>query len=126
MVSQLKVTVEGAVVAYTGKFALEQEYRVAVEPGLSSDGPLKLESGKIEMVSFEPVPPRLYFEAFGTHQLSSGLRKFHLLAVNVPDELGRFDERAGAPERQPGVGSPALELGPHRPVQKDRTALAQP
>jgi hypothetical protein len=67
---------EGSIVEYTGKFALEQEYRVAVEPGIPSDGPLSLASGKIEVVTFEQVPPRLYFRAFGTHQLSSGSRKF--------------------------------------------------
>jgi hypothetical protein len=80
----LEAKVDGSVVEYSGKFALEQEYRVAVEPGIRSDGPLMLASGKIEVVTFEPVPPRVYFEAFGTHQLSSGSRKFHLLAVNVP------------------------------------------
>src|SRR4030095_5027148 len=82
--AKLEASVSGAVVSYSGEFALNTPYRVAVEPGLPAAQPFVLSSGKIEEMTFEPIPPRLYFEAFETHQMSGGTRKFNLLAVNVP------------------------------------------
>jgi hypothetical protein len=82
--AKLAVKVETREVEFTGDFALGTQYRVAVEPGLPADEPFVLGSGKIENVTFEPVPSRLYFEAYETHQLRGGTRKFHLLAVNIP------------------------------------------
>lgn len=81
---KLEAKVSGSVVEYTGEFALNTPYRVAVEPGLPAAQPFVLASGKIEEMTFVPIPARLYFEAFDTHQMSGGTRKFNLLTVNVP------------------------------------------
>jgi uncharacterized protein YfaS (alpha-2-macroglobulin family) len=82
--AKLEATVSGSVIEYTGEFELGSPYRVAVEPGLPSAQPFVLGSGKIEELTFEQIPARVYFEAFETHQMSGGTRKFNLLAVNVP------------------------------------------
>jgi uncharacterized protein YfaS (alpha-2-macroglobulin family) len=81
--SKLEASVNGNIVEYTGEFALNTPYRVAVEPGLPAAQPFVLSSGKIEEMTFNSIPPRLYFEAFETHQMSGGTRKFNLLSVNV-------------------------------------------
>lgn len=82
--AKLEASVNGSVIEYKGEFALNTPYRVAVEPGLPAAQPFVLGSGKIEEMTFQPIPARLYFEAFDTHQMSGGTRKFNLLAVNVP------------------------------------------
>jgi uncharacterized protein YfaS (alpha-2-macroglobulin family) len=82
--AKLAASVQGRAIEYTGDFALGQEYRVSVEPGLPSSEPFVLSRGSIENVTFEPIPPRIYFEAYSTHQMRGGQRRFHLLAVNAP------------------------------------------
>lgn len=82
--AKLEATVSGSRVEYRGEFSLGQEYRVAVEPGVPAQESFVLSSGRIEQVTFEAIPPRLYFEAYETHQMSGGTRKFNLLAVNTP------------------------------------------
>jgi len=80
----LEAKVSGRQIEYTGEFVLGTSYRVAIEPGLPAAEPFVLSKGTIEEQTFEPIPPRLYFEAYETHQMKNGERKFHLLAVNVP------------------------------------------
>jgi alpha-2-macroglobulin len=82
--AKLEASVNGSVIEYKGEFEIGSPYRVAVEPGLPSAQPFVLSSGKIEELTFEQIPARVYFEAFETHQMSGGSRKFNLLAVNVP------------------------------------------
>jgi uncharacterized protein YfaS (alpha-2-macroglobulin family) len=81
---KLEAKVEGSVVDYTGDFMLGENYRVTIQPGLPAAEPFVLARGSIEDVTFGPIPPRLYFEAFETHQMRGGQRKFNLLAVNTP------------------------------------------
>jgi len=82
--ANLGVTVEYRAVEFTGDFTLGQKYRVVVEPGVPASEPFILAKGTIEEVEFEPIAARLYFEAYDTHQMRAGERKFHLLAVNTP------------------------------------------
>jgi uncharacterized protein YfaS (alpha-2-macroglobulin family) len=82
--AKLEASVSGSVIEYTGEFELGSPYRVAIEPGLPAAQPFVLSSGKIEEMTFTPIPSRVYFEAFETHQMSGGTRKFNLLTVNVP------------------------------------------
>ncbi len=69
---------------FTGDFEIGRDYRLVVDAGLPSADPFVFTQGFSKVVRFEQVPPRVYFEEFATHQLSTGGRKFHLLSVNVP------------------------------------------
>ncbi len=77
-------TISGTRVVFDGDFILETTYRVEVDAGLPAAQPFVLASRFEKKVEFKQVPPRLYFEDFNTHQLTTGRRKFHLLAINVP------------------------------------------
>ena len=79
-----KAEITGQQIEFAGDFVLGKKYRVVIEPGLASQQPFVLEQGVIREVTFEPIPPRVYFQAFQTHQQSAQSRQFHLLAVNVP------------------------------------------
>jgi uncharacterized protein YfaS (alpha-2-macroglobulin family) len=81
---------------FTGDFELDREYRVVVAAGLPSWEPFVLAEAFDKTVKFSQVPPRVYFEDFTTHQLSSGSRQYHLLAVNVPKI--RVSARVFAPD----------------------------
>lgn len=82
--AKLSASVEYRSVEFSGDFVLGQKYRVAVEPGVPAVEAFVLAKGTIEEVEFEPILPRLYFEAYDTHQMRAGERKMHLLAVNTP------------------------------------------
>jgi uncharacterized protein YfaS (alpha-2-macroglobulin family) len=86
-------------VVFTGDFELAREYRVIVEAGLPSEEPFLLAQSFSKTVRFSQVPPRLYFEEFATHQLSTGTREFHFLAVNVPKV--KVSARVFSPEAAP-------------------------
>ncbi|MBN2508151.1 MAG: hypothetical protein JXQ71_15805 [Verrucomicrobia bacterium] len=77
------------------RFKLGQSYAVTVHPGLPSREPFLLAAAWTRQVSFDPIPPRLYFPAFARDQLAGGNRHFHLLTVNVP----RFRLRAKCLDR---------------------------
>ncbi|MDQ3624595.1 MAG: MG2 domain-containing protein, partial [Verrucomicrobiota bacterium] len=81
---KLKARVKETAVEFTGEFALNTDYRVRIRPGLPSAEPFVLGSGFDQTFAFKQVPSRLYLEEFATHQLSTGHRQFHLIAVNVP------------------------------------------
>lgn len=80
----LRAEMHGEQIQFRGGFALDTEYRVEVHAGLPAAEPFVLATPFEHEVAFTQVPPRLYFEKFATHQLSSGHRQFHLLAINVP------------------------------------------
>lgn len=80
----LTIKIEGASLVLSGEFALNTDYKVAVRTGLPSAQLFTLDQEFSKTLQFSEVPPRLYFEEFATHQLSTGSRQFHLLAVNVP------------------------------------------
>jgi uncharacterized protein YfaS (alpha-2-macroglobulin family) len=82
--AHLQATLEGRGITFTGDFDLEQGYEVTVAPDLPAAEPFALAKAYRETVKFDRIAPRLYFEEFSTHQLSTGSRQFHLLAVNVP------------------------------------------
>jgi len=80
----LHATVEGSTLTVSGDFALGRDYEVAVAPGLRAAEPFALAQPHQARLAFAQVAPRLAFEGFATQQLSTGTRKFHLQAVNVP------------------------------------------
>ncbi len=80
----LTVTVVAATVTLKGDFALGRDYEVSVASGLRAAEPFALAKPFKEKFVFEQVEPRLTFEGFAPQQLSTGTRKFHLQAVNVP------------------------------------------
>ena len=80
----LKIKGSGNEILFTGDFALAANYRLIVGAGLPSSDPFALSKEYRSTVRFNPIPPRLYLEGFATHQLSTGSRHFHLLAINVP------------------------------------------
>lgn len=83
-VPECRTTMQPRAVVFSGGFATGQQYRVVVEAGLPAAEAFVLAEEFRKELRVEPVPPRIYFEEFATHQLSSGARKFHLLSVNVP------------------------------------------
>ncbi len=82
--AKLKAVVSDRTVTLRGDFVLDEEYELTVDPGLPAREPFTLAEAFTDTFAFEPVAPRLRFEGFAEHQLSSGRRKFHLHAVNVP------------------------------------------
>jgi uncharacterized protein YfaS (alpha-2-macroglobulin family) len=82
--ANLKVTPEYRELVFTGDFELSREYRVIAEAGLPAAEPFTLGEQVVKAVTFHPIEPRLYFEEFATHQLSTGTRQFHFLSVNIP------------------------------------------
>jgi uncharacterized protein YfaS (alpha-2-macroglobulin family) len=86
-------------VVFTGDFELARDYRIIVEAGLPSEEPFVIAQSFSKTVRFNEVPPRIYFEDFATHQLSTGTRAFHFLAVNVPKV--RVSARVFTPEAAP-------------------------
>ncbi len=82
--ADLKAIVEGSTIEFTGHFELGPRYHVTVSKELPGSEPVALESSFGTDVVFKEVAPRLYFEEFATHQMSTGSRQFHLRTVNVP------------------------------------------
>lgn len=68
----------------TGDFELNKDYRVTVHAGVPSAEPFTLGKDFRKTVRFGEIAPRLYLEGFATHQLKTGSRQFHMLAINVP------------------------------------------
>ncbi len=82
--AQLKAEIQGYQVEYSGEFQVGKNYQVTVAPTIPSQDGLPLVAGFTSGLKFDKIEPRVYSEEFATHQLSSGTRQFHLLAVNVP------------------------------------------
>lgn len=101
-VENLQAKLEWRSVTFTGGFAVGAEYRVTVAKDLPAAEAFALAGKHEEKVTFDKIPPRLYFEEFTAHQLSTGSRHFHLLSVNVPKV--RVNARLFAPD----VASQAL------------------
>ncbi len=80
----LTTSVENSDVTFVGDFELEKPYHLKVAAGLPALQPFVTAVPFEKTLTFQQVPPRLYLEEFATHQLTTGQRKFHLLAVNVP------------------------------------------
>ncbi|MGH8091909.1 MAG: MG2 domain-containing protein [Chthoniobacterales bacterium] len=71
-------------IAVHGDFQLDQQYTVTVNPGLPAEEPFTLAQKFTKKASFVPLPPRLYFPALTTTQLSGGRRTFELESINLP------------------------------------------
>jgi len=82
--ADLKIEPAWDQVQLSGKFAVDQEYTVTVNPKAHATDGTPLDSVFTQAVTFTHIPPRLYFEDFSVHQLASGGRQFHLLSVNLP------------------------------------------
>ena len=48
--------------------------------------------------------------------------RIQVVGVHLAHEVGRRGERTRRPQRVAGVGPAGVELGPHRPVEDDRTS----
>lgn len=82
--ADLDAVVHGNRLELSGSFLLTNNYAVSVKAGFPADGSFALAATWQTNVSFEAIPPRLYFPAFTTDQLSVGRRQFDLIAVNAP------------------------------------------
>lgn len=82
--SDLKAVVNGRSIVLSGAFKIGEPVRITVDPGLPCAEPMLLAHRFSREITFDPIPKRLYFEEFQTHQLSTGRRQFQLLGVNVP------------------------------------------
>ncbi len=80
----LEMSVEGRRLVLSGSFPIGEPIALEVDPGLPCAQPMLLAQRFSRELRFERIPPRLYFEEFQTHQLSTGRRQFQLLGVNVP------------------------------------------
>ncbi len=83
-VPNLKVTLQGIFLTFSGDFALSVPYRLTLKRGLPAREPVTLAAPYTGEAIFERIAPRLYFQDFAAHQWTSGTRQLRLLAVNVP------------------------------------------
>lgn len=67
----------------TGEFELAKTYTITVAGETSAREGSTLGKPHRAEISFAPVPARLYFQDFATHQQRAGTRLFHLMGVNV-------------------------------------------
>ncbi len=88
-VANLKVEVPGTIydeyneLLITGDFDLGKDYTVSVAGEAAAREPITLGKAFTKAVSFAPIPSRLYFQEFSTHQQRAGSRVFNLMGVNV-------------------------------------------
>ncbi|MDB6149291.1 MAG: Large extracellular alpha-helical protein [Chthoniobacter sp.] len=124
--ADLAAQVSRSHITFTGAFELEKQYAVEVKSGLAALQPFTLVESVGETVEFEPIAPSLALEDFATHQLSTGTRRFHLNALNVPRlrvsakvfqpetlpfALTAYDEYLNAPHGGSGKIDPAKVAG---------------
>jgi len=72
-------------ITLTGDYNLTEDYTVTIKSGIPAAEPFVLDKDDSLVVAFTPLPPRLYFPAFSTHQLAGGQRRFDLRSVNPED-----------------------------------------
>ncbi|MGI8435597.1 MAG: hypothetical protein ACR2NX_01640 [Chthoniobacterales bacterium] len=82
--AKLKTEIVGTTVTLKGDFAIATPYRVTIAAGLPASEPTVTTAPFSKQVHFEPVPPRLYFQAFTAPQFSGGTRQLRVVAQNVP------------------------------------------
>lgn len=88
--TNLEASVHTDLVRLWGAFELHRTYTVEVRPGLRATEPQVTETLFTGQVSFEPLPPRLYWPGLSVEQMAAGRREFPLLAVNA----GRVEVKA--------------------------------
>lgn len=67
----------------SGAFELAKDYTLTVAAETPAKEPFTLGQPASKVVSFSPVPSRIYFQEFATHQQRAGTRQFHLMAINT-------------------------------------------
>ncbi len=82
--AKLRYDLGDSSIAVHGDFQLEQHYTVTVNQGVPAEEPFTLAATFTKDATFTPIPPRLYFPALTTTQLSSGRRAFGLKSINLP------------------------------------------
>lgn len=82
--TNLDARISGRTITLTGEFKSKSNYLIHLRAGLPAEEPFSLAVTKDFAVLVPPIPPRLYFPAFGRDQLAEGKRVFPLLVVNVP------------------------------------------
>jgi uncharacterized protein YfaS (alpha-2-macroglobulin family) len=87
--ANLKFDRDDSAIAIHGDFQLDQHYTVTVSQGLPAEEPFTLAAPFTRDTAFVPIPPRLYFPALMTEQLSGGRRTFELQSINLPSALVR-------------------------------------
>jgi uncharacterized protein YfaS (alpha-2-macroglobulin family) len=87
--ANLKFDRDDSAFAIHGDFQLDQRYTVTVNQGLPAEEPFTLAATYTKETAFVPIPPRLYFPALTTEQLSGGRRTFELQSINLPTALVR-------------------------------------
>ncbi|MCX6875521.1 MAG: MG2 domain-containing protein [Verrucomicrobia bacterium] len=83
--ANLKADVFWGDVALSGDYNLTERYTVTIKAGIPAAAPFVLDKDDSRVVAFAPLPPRLYFPTFSTHQLAGGQRRFDLRSVNLQD-----------------------------------------
>jgi uncharacterized protein YfaS (alpha-2-macroglobulin family) len=81
--ANLKADLFWSDVSISGDFSLTEHYTVTIKSGIPAAQPLVLDKDDLRVVAFMPLPPRLYFPTFTTHQLAGGQRRFDLRSVNL-------------------------------------------
>lgn len=82
--ANLRATVDLTSVVLRGDFALATPYRVTVVAGVPAREPIAMEKPFVKQLTFDKIPPRLYFQDFAAHQFAHGTRQLRLLSLNVP------------------------------------------
>ncbi|MEP7249044.1 MAG: MG2 domain-containing protein [Spartobacteria bacterium] len=82
--ANLSYDLDDSTIALHGDFQLDQSYSVIVKEGLPAEEPFTLADSLTKEATFVPIPPRLYFPALTTTQLSTGRRVFDLRSINLP------------------------------------------
>ncbi len=67
----------------SGDFELGKDYTFTVLGETLCEEGISLGASVSKALSFAPVPARLYFQQFATHQQRSGTRQFRMMGVNV-------------------------------------------
>jgi uncharacterized protein YfaS (alpha-2-macroglobulin family) len=83
--ANLKADLFWSDISLSGDFSLTEHYTVTIKSGIPAAVPFVLDKEDTHIVAFMPLPPRLYFPTFTTHQLSGGQRRFDLRSVNLQD-----------------------------------------
>lgn len=94
-VKDLTAEVTGRTLRFEGAFALNQPYRVTVEPAITSGDGLPLEAVLQAESSFVPNPPYIAAPAFLRAQLAKGAGDFEFVAANVREVRVRVKRLSG-------------------------------
>lgn len=101
-----------------GKFALNQEYRITVDPTIVSADGLGLQAAVEKVATFKPNPPYVAVPSFINAQVASGSGDYEFSAANVKQVRVRAKRLAGAELLDAIERYQAYEAHFHGPEQK--------